>query len=220
MSYVTKTPSTKALRIGLPGIIEITMVKELEGTYKTSISDIDFSKNLIFFSIPTYKGRFIPIPKGTRMNVKVFDRSSMYSFSTVSLGVLKKDNLYFIPAPIPEYVNKTERRRFKRIPLFLYGTFKMSPEQDAESIQFMTKDFSAGGIKLITNVILKLNDIIYINLKLDENLKLENQKSKIVRIDQKTEDGFQYGAEFIDVPVNLENKLVRFVFQRELKTKK
>ncbi|ABR31281.1 pilus assembly protein PilZ [Thermosipho melanesiensis] len=220
MPYVTKVPTPKALKIGLPGIIEITMLKELEGTYKTSISDIDFKKNLIFLSIPTYKGHFIPIPKGTRMNVKFFDRSSMYTFSTISLGVIKKDNLYMIPVPAPEYVNKTERRRFKRIPLFLFGTFKLSPKTNAEAIQFMTKDFSAGGIKIVTDAILHLDDIIYINLKLDENLQLENQKSKIIRADQKTEEGFQYGVEFLDVPTNLENKLVRFVFQKELKAKK
>lgn len=220
MPYVTKIPTKKGLRIGLPGIVEITMSKELEGEYKTSIADIDLSKKLIFLSIPTYKGRMIPIPKGVRMHIKLFDKNSMYTFTSVSLGVIKKDNLYLIPVLAPEYISKTERRRFKRIPFYKYGILKKSDDKDAEAIQFLTKDISAGGLKIVTNAILKTGDIIYITLKLDENLKLENQKSKIVRVDQKTEEGYQYGLEFIDLPTKIENNIVRFVFQQELKLKR
>ncbi|ACJ76185.1 MAG TPA: pilus assembly protein PilZ [Thermosipho africanus] len=219
-SYVTNIPAEKALKIGLPGVVEITMVKELEGTYKTSIADMELSKKIIYLSIPTYKGRMIPIPKGVRMNVKIFDKSSMFSFTTVSLGVIKRDNLYMLPVLAPDEVKKTERRKFKRIPLYVYGILKKSLDENSEAIQFLTKDFSAGGIKFVTNTILKEGDIIYVTLNLDDELQIDNQKAKIVRVDQKTEEGYQYGAQFLEVPRQLENKMVRFVFQKEIKAKK
>lgn len=219
MAYVELIEAEKALKIGLPALIRITLVKELEGEYKSNVVDIDTAKRILFLSIPSYKGRFVPIPKGVRMTVNLFDRSSIYEFDTVSLGVIKRDNMYAIPVPFPENVRKTERRKFVRIPLFLEGTFYLSNEPDAESYAFTTRNFSAGGLLMVTKKYLSVGDIIYIDLKLDNELSLNKQKSKVVRQDEPTDEGFMYGVQFLDLSANLEKLLVRFVFQKEIKMK-
>ncbi|MGB9614350.1 MAG: flagellar brake protein [Fervidobacterium sp.] len=217
MPYVELVDASKALRIGLPAQIIISLVKELEGVYKSNVIDIDLDKNIIFLSIPSLKGKFVPIPKGVRMTINVFDRSSVYEFQTVSLGVTKKDNIYSIPAPFPEVIRKTERRKFVRVPLFLDGRFYISNEPDAESYPFTTKNISAGGLLIATKKLLKLGDIIYIDLKLTEDFSLEKQKSRIVREDGKIDDYYMYGIQFLDVQTNVEKNLVKFIFQQELK---
>ncbi|MGQ9855469.1 MAG: flagellar brake protein [Fervidobacterium sp.] len=219
MAYVELVDASKTLKIGLPASIKIVFVKELEGVYKSNVADIDFNRRLLFLSIPSLKGKFIPIPKGVRMTVNLFDRSSVYEFDTVSLGVIKYDNMYVIPVPFPESVRKTERRKFVRVPIYLEGKFYISVENETESFVFTTKNISAGGLMMVTKKYLKVGDIIYIDLKLDADLMLNKQKSKIVREDEHTEDGFVYGVQFLDLPVSLETKLVRFVFQKELKMK-
>ena len=219
MAYVELVDSSKTLKIGLPASIKIVFVKELEGEYKSSVADIDFNRRIIFLSIPSLKGRFIPIPKGVRMTVNLFDRSSIYEFDTVSLGVVKYDNIYVIPVPFPETVRKTERRRFVRIPLFLEGRFYLSAEPDAESFTFTTKNISAGGLMMVTKKYLKVGDIIYIDLKLEQDFSLSKQKAKIAREDAHTEDGFIYGVQFLDLQPNTEKLLVRYIFQKELKMK-
>ncbi|MCX7653332.1 MAG: PilZ domain-containing protein [Fervidobacterium sp.] len=219
MPYVELLDATKAIKVGLPASISIIFVKELEGTYKSNVVDIDTGKRIVFFSIPSLKGRFVPIPKGVRMTVSLFDRSSIYEFETVSLGVVKMDNIYVIPAPYPEVVRKTERRKFVRIPLFLEGRLYISLEPDSESFTFSTKNISAGGLLIVTKKYLNEGDIIYVDLKLDQDLVLQKQKCKIVRRDEPTDDNFLYGVQFIDLPVSIETKLVRFIFQKELKMK-
>ncbi len=219
MAYVELVNSSKTLKIGLPASVKIIFVKELEGEYKSSVVDIDFNRRIIFLSVPSLKGRFIPIPKGVRMTVNLFDRSSIYEFDTVSLGVVKYDNIYVIPVPFPETVRKTERRRFVRIPLFLEGRFYLSAEPDSESFSFTTKNISAGGLMMVTKKYLKVGDIIYIDLKLDQNFSLSKQKAKIAREDEHTEDGFIYGVQFLDLQPNTEKLLVRYIFQKELKMK-
>jgi len=219
MAYVELIDAQKALKIGIPALIRITMVKELEGEYKSNVVDIDLEKRILFLSIPSYKGRFIPIPKGVRMTVNLFDRSSIYEFDTISLGVIKRDNIYVIPVPFPETVRKTERRKFVRIPLYLEGRFYLSDEPDAESYVFTTRNISAGGMLMVTKKYLKMGDIIYIDLKLDDELSLNKQKSKIVRQDEQIDGGFMYGVQFLDVPRALEKALVRFIFQKEIKMK-
>jgi c-di-GMP-binding flagellar brake protein YcgR len=219
MAYVELIDAQKALKIGIPALVRITMVKELEGEYKSNVVDIDLEKRILFLSIPSYKGRFIPIPKGVRMTVNLFDRSSIYEFDTISLGVIKRDNIYVIPVPFPETVRKTERRKFVRIPLYLEGRFYLSDEPDAESYVFTTRNISAGGMLMVTKKYLKMGDIIYIDLKLDNELSLNKQKSKIVRQDEQIDEGFMYGVQFLDVPPALEKALVRFIFQKEIKMK-
>jgi c-di-GMP-binding flagellar brake protein YcgR len=219
MAYVELIDAQKALKVGILALVRITMVKELEGEYKSNVVDIDLEKRILFLSIPSYKGRFIPIPKGVRMTVNLFDRSSIYEFDTISLGVIKRDNIYVIPVPFPETVRKTERRKFVRIPLYLEGRFYLSDEPDAESYVFTTRNISAGGMMMVTKKYLKMGDIIYIDLKLDNELSLNKQKSKIVRQDEQIEEGFMYGVQFLDVPPALEKALVRFIFQKEIKMK-
>lgn len=219
MPYVELLDSSKALKIGLPASISIVFVKELEGTYKSNIVDLDTKKRIVFFSIPSIKGRFVPIPKGVRMTVNLFDKSSIYEFETVSLGVVKMENMYVIPAPYPEVVRKTERRRFVRIPLYLEGRLYTSPESDSESFSFATRNISAGGLLIVTKKYLNEGDTVYIDLKLDEDLILQKQKCRIARKDEPTEDGYTYGVQFINLPVGIETKLVRFIFQKELKMK-
>jgi c-di-GMP-binding flagellar brake protein YcgR len=219
MAYVELIDAQKALKVGIPALVRITMVKELEGEYKSNVVDIDLEKRILFLSIPSYKGRFIPIPKGVRMTVNLFDRSSIYEFDTISLGVIKRDNIYVIPVPFPETVRKTERRKFVRIPLYLEGRFYLSDEPDAESYVFTTRNISAGGMLMVTKKYLKMGDIIYIDLKLDNELSLNKQKSKIERQDEQIDEGFMYGVQFLDVPPALEKALVRFIFQKEIKMK-
>lgn len=219
MPYVELLDATKALKIGLPASISIVFVKELEGTYKSNIVDIDVNKKIVFFSIPSFKGRFVPIPKGVRMTINLFDKSSIYEFETISLGVVKMDNMYVIPAPYPDVVRKTERRKFVRIPLYLEGRLYTSSEPDSDSFTFNTRNISAGGLLIVSKKYLNEGDIIYIDLKLEQDLVMQKQKCKVVRRDEPTEDGYMYGLQFIDLPASIETKLVRFIFQKELKMK-
>lgn len=219
MAYVELIVAEKALKIGLPATISIFFVKELEGSYKSNIIDINTQKKIIVFSIPSYKGKFVPIPKGVRMTASVFDKSSIYEFETISLGVIKIDNIYAIPAPYPEVVRKTERRKFVRVPLYLEGRIYSSLDEESEFFSMNTRNISAGGLLIVTKKFFNEGDIIYVDLKLEQDLELKKQKCKIVRRDPATEEGFMYGLQFIDLPQAIETKLVRFIFQKELKSK-
>lgn len=217
MAYIELVDSAKSLKIGLPAVVNIIFVKELEGSYKSNVVDIDLERMILFLSIPSLKGKFIPIPKGVRMTVSLFDRSSIYEFDTVSLGVTKMDNVYVIPVPFPELVRRTERRKFVRVQIFLDGRLYTTSEENAESFPFTTRNISAGGMMITTKKYLNVDDIIYIDLTLSEDLSFDKQKSRVARQDEKLEDGFVYGLQFLDLSSASETRLVKFIFQKELK---
>ncbi len=219
MAYVEMVDSKKAIKVGLSASINIIFDKYLEGTYKTNVLDVNNDKKILFLSIPSQKGRFVPIPKGVRMTVNLFEGSTMYEFDTISLGVVKIDNLYAIPVPFPDVFRKIERRAFVRLPIYLNGTLRYVSPEGEEIVGFTTKNISAGGLLIVTKKLLKINDIIYVNLDLETGLSLKEQKCKVIRVDEPQEAGYQYGLQFIELPQQIETKLVRFIFQRELKMK-
>jgi len=70
---------------------------------------------------------------------------------------------------------------------------------------------------ITTKKYLNVDDIIYVDLTLSEDLALNKQKSRVARQDEKLEDGFVYGLQFLDLSSTFETRLVKFIFQKELK---
>ena len=86
-----------------------------------------------------------------------------------------------------------------------------------EKYRFVTKDFSAGGAAIVTKKQLSIGDKILINMKLKDEVVLENIEAEVVReIGQTQFEDNIYGIKFIGITGNLEKELVRFVFKWEM----
>ena len=209
---------------GMPVVLDVSYPEELEGEYKSQVYDYSVKTKRMRIAMPSFGGRLVPLPKGTRVYVKMIDKGSLYVFQGTVLwsGKSKEDNLPSTILTIPDRVRRVQRRRYNRIPLTLVGKYRK--EGDEKYKTFSTIDFSAGGMLMMTSEELKEGDIIYVNLKLKPDLELVDQPSKVVRnAGTKTIDNEikrLYGVEFLEVDMNLEKKLVRFVMEKELEYKK
>lgn len=207
---------------GMPVILDISWPEELEGEYKSSVYDYTMEAKRMRIAMPSLKGRLIPLPKGTRAYVKIVDRGSLYVFQGTVLwsGIWKEDNLPSTVITIPEKVRKVQRRRYIRIPIRLVGKYRREDEDEYHT--FSTMDFSAGGMLIVVGEQLKAGEIIFVTMKLKRGLELKEQPAKVKReagFDRETLQRF-YGVEFLDVDLNLEKKLVRFVMEKEIEYRK
>ncbi len=207
---------------GMPVILDISWPEELEGEYKSSVYDYSMEAKRMRIAMPSLKGRLIPLPKGTRAYVKIVDRGSLYVFQGTVLwsGMWKEDNLPSTVITIPEKVRKVQRRRYIRIPIRLVGKYRREDEDEYHT--FSTMDFSAGGMLIVVGEQLKAGEIIFVTMKLKPGLELKEQPAKVKReagFDRETLQRF-YGVEFLDVDLNLEKKLVRFVMEKEIEYRK
>ena len=218
MQYYTElVRAFDVIRLGQSVLVEVSAPGDLEGEYKSNVHDVDFERNLLILSMPSFKGRLVPLPRGTRCTVKIVDSSAIYMFRTTVLESGKDEYGFPITKVLfPNRLRKVQRRRFKRIRMFLEGLYKVS-SKDEPPKRFVTKDFSAGGMLIVVNDILTVGQIIYVTIELDENLKLRDQPAKIVREAGILETGERmYGVEFLNVSPSLERKLVTFVFRKEI----
>ena len=209
---------------GMPVILDISYPESLEGEYKSQVYDYSMSSKRMRLAMPSFKGRLIPLPKGTRAYVKVIDKGSLYVFQGTVLwsGKSKEDGFPSTIITIPEKVRRIQRRRFNRIPLKLVGKYRKDGEEEYKT--FSSVDFSAGGMLIIVREELKVDEKIFITVKLKPGLELVEQPSLIRRDGGiKNMDGEilrLYGVEFLDVNLSLEKKLVRFVMEKEIEYRK
>ncbi len=209
---------------GMPVILDISYPEDLEGEYKSQVYDYSMSSKRMRLAMPSFKGRLVPLPKGTKAYVKIIDKGSLYVFQGTVLwsGKSKEDGLPSTIITIPEKVRRVQRRRFNRIPLKLVGKYRREGEKDYKT--FSSVDFSAGGMLIIVKEELKVDEKIFITVKLKPDLELVDQPS-LVRRDGgiRNIDGQilrLYGIEFLDVNLSLEKKLVRFVMEKEIEYRK
>ncbi len=206
---------------GMPVVIDVSWPEELEGEYKSSVYDYSLSNKTMRIAMPSFQGRLIPLPQGSRVYVKIVDRGTLYVFqsSVIWSGKYKEDNLFSTIVRIPEYVRRVQRRRYNRIPLTLKGTYRR--EDDPVPRTFTTLNFSAGGMLIVVGEELRVKERIFITIKLKETLELVDQPAEVVR-EAGVKERYQrlYGIEFKEVNMSLEKKLVRFVMEKEIEYKK
>jgi c-di-GMP-binding flagellar brake protein YcgR len=218
MEYYTELVNAKdVIKPGQNVIVEVSAPEDLEGQYKSSVHDVDFERGILTLSMPSFKGRLVPLPRGTRCTVMILDSSAIYVFRTSVLESGRdEDGFPVTKVPFPGRLRKIQRRRFKRIKIFLEGTYRVA-SRDEPPKRFVTKDFSAGGMLMVAEDILTPEQIIYVTLELDEDLKLKDHPARIVREAGILETGERmYGVEFLNVSPALERKLVSFVFKKEI----
>ncbi|MCD6450157.1 MAG: PilZ domain-containing protein [Thermotogaceae bacterium] len=211
-----------AVKPGMPILLDISWPEELEGEYKSSVYDYSLEQRVMRIAMPSYKGRLIPLPKGTRIYVKIVDKTSLYTFQGVVLwsGMWEGDNLPSTIVTIPEKVRRVQRRRFNRLPVRLIGKYRKEYEDVYHT--FSTIDFSAGGMLMVVEEELKLGDKIFVTMKLKPDLELVEHPAVVRReagMDKTTLQRF-YGVEFQEIDMNLEKKLVRFVMEKEIEFRK
>lgn len=217
--YSVKVNPQECLKPGKPLIISISD-PELKGTYKSTIFDLDFANNLIRIGMPSYQGRFIPVPNGTRLYVKMMDRSSMFVFQSVSINYEKdKDGFLVAYIAMPEEVRKIQRRQFVRVPMVRRGEFHRV--RDDKTYPFVSRDISAGGMLIISNSRLDLGEMIKIHFIPDDTITLNQVKSIVKRYGPQIDlKHWSYGIQFQELTRNTEDELVRFIFRLEQEIRK
>jgi len=222
--FVEKVSSKNVLYTNMPLDLEI-QEKGIQGVYKSILYEHDLSSNLAKIGMPIFKGAYLQIFRGTNLKVRAYSSRAVYLFKSKVYSSGKEGNIRYLIINIPETIVRVQRRQHARIPVSEEGTFcfkeDLENSESEENIQpakyrFMTKDFSAGGLAIVTSKEMKVGQKIIINLALKNEIRLENMESEVVRSIGKTTSGeYIYGIKFLNLTREKEEELVRFVFKLE-----
>ncbi|MDN5342277.1 flagellar brake domain-containing protein [Oceanotoga sp. DSM 15011] len=222
--FIEKVFAKKSLEPNLA--IEIEVDEEYyKGTYKSILHDYSTEKNLANIGIPIYKGGLIKLPIGINIKVRVYSNTSVFLFKSKIFKMGKEGNIRYLTIFVPDIIFKIQRRKYVRVPLVESGYYYLFEEYEKEKKpkknRFLTKDFSAGGISMISSQTLNEKDRLYINIDLKDDLKIENQLSQVIRLIGKTDlNEYIYGVEFMNLDNKTESEYVKFVFRYQINSMK
>ena len=218
MAYFLEEVDISKIKPGLPLRIEASSVAGFTGgNFKSKVEDVE--DYIVKAAMPSLKGRLVPFPVGLIARVSAIDKISLYVFYGVVLENREEDKLPLTLFKIRGKIRRVQRRRFLRIKFISNGTMK-TPEN--EEVSFISLDISAGGMKIGVNKPLTVGTIVKVNFQFEEDLFLTNQEAKIVRKfeGKDTTNGvFYYGLEFFNMPLSTQDRIMRFIFKLELKSR-
>lgn len=197
--------------------------------YKARIADLNEDVISIEMPLSEETGRIGFFTEGREIGCWLYTiNGSKYSFVCLALG-RKKERipLMKISHPLPNTVQKEQRREFLRVPCYEEGAFY--PLQPGEFNPFVAKivDLSGGGLAFISmekptispgtevkwwlSLVLKSGPILH-----------PSGTAKLIRILDPAEKGLPYKCpiEFTNLAEFERQKIIRFCFERQLDIKK
>lgn len=218
------------LNINVNMSIEIEeKIKDKVHRYKSFILEYLPNNNSAKVGMPLYKGAYVKIPHMTKIKLRVFTQKAVYLFNSEVKSYGKEGNIRYLVIDVPDVIIRVQRRIHVRVPIVEEGFFykKTEFEQNEENIdtlkkyRFISKDFSAGGIAIVSKEKLNINDILLLNIKIKDETNLENFEAKVVRKIGETDfrEGI-YGLDFVNIDNKTEKEFVKLVFKLEIESSK
>jgi len=188
-----------------------------ERYFNSNIQDI--TDDYIAISIPTNTGEYVPLSKGSLIDVIYYEEENLYKFKSIVIG-RKFEKIPILLLAIPDEIKKIQRRKYVRVPLITtvkYVNLKNEPKTDPRSIEYNTYskaiivDLSGGGMKVKVFEKIKLNDYLLVSLTInEEEIFLVAQAMRIA----KGEDGrFICGLSLNFLDNATREKIITYIFQ-------
>lgn len=188
-----------------------------EKYFNSNVQDV--TGEYIAISIPINSGEYIPLSKGTPIDVIYCEGENYYQFHSSVIG-RKFENIPILLIAKPVQVKKIQRRKYVRIPLISeikYKNLKNQPRTNPSTIESSeyTKgvlvDLSGGGMRVRVSEAIKLNDFLLVSLTVNnEDTLILGQAMRIIKDD----DGMYYcGLSFEFLDSSTREKIIKYIFQ-------
>ncbi len=188
-----------------------------EKYYNTNIQDL--SEDYIAISIPMSAGQYVPLSKGTIIDVIYYEEENLYRFKSSIIG-RKFENIPILIISKPIEIRKIQRRKYVRVPLMntaKYKNLKNQPKtkpssiDNSEYLKAVLVDLSGGGMKVRVSEEIKKDDFVLVDLTVNnENMFLVGQAKRIVKED----DGrFLCGLSFEFLDNSTQERIIKYIFR-------
>jgi len=194
--------------------------------YTSQVQDI-LDDSTIKISTPIKSRRIIPLHANEKYIFDFYGSAALYRCTGVVIDRNFEDNNYYLHIKIISEFKKVQRRNFFRVDClipFYYETLFNNQEGEKNSKQTsMITDISGGGIKFLSSHKLSENTMIKccIELGIDKEVISAEVTANVLASEVSEKSAYSYcnRAEFIDINKSKRDKIIKFVFQQQIKQK-
>ncbi|MGA1861489.1 flagellar brake protein [Deferribacter thermophilus] len=196
---------------------------EFIGKYDSRIEAID--NDYIYISLPTKNAIPAPLKPETKIEVSFVTDKGRFSFISEVIERVR-DNIIMLKIKKPNHLNRKELRKYFRVETHLkiivykikYNENSNTPDMLKICKESIVKDISGGGVRILTDLELNVDDIV----ELDFAGTIDHIKEvfgKVVRRNE-LQNKLEAGIEFISIRENDRDKIIQYVFKRQIELKK
>ncbi len=210
--------NNSSLSVGMKLTIEISRENDLV-FYPSQLLDILNKKELII-SGPIIKSKLVLIREGENINISYMIKNKGKHYFSADVISRTSTEIYKLKikriSDIKVIQDREHFRLSNNIPISKY--FEKESEENKGFIEESeTKDISGGGMKIYSNILHEIDDVVACSIDLfDEKLFI---KCKVVRIEEVDSFNYKYlvGLQFIDIEDRSRDIIVKYIFEEQRK---
>jgi c-di-GMP-binding flagellar brake protein YcgR len=197
-------------------LIEVK-VGDYPGIFDSRIEDVAHKEH-IMVSMPTEKGRVVPLTPNTRLHVSYVMDMGRFTFKSIVQDRLKNGTMMLLKIAYPDAVFREELRAFFRVDTRMSIKALIPVKSDnvwtQKVVEAKVVDMSGGGLKMFADIPAQKDATIEIYF-LGNIEKLEQVKAQVMRC-RPIEGKFEIGVKFIDIHQTDRDRIIKYVFKRQV----
>ncbi|MCD8553820.1 flagellar brake protein [Seleniivibrio sp.] len=201
-------------------LIEVK-VGDYPGIFDSRIEDVSHKEH-IMVSMPTSKGRTVPLAPNTRLHVSYVMDMGRFTFKSIVLDRLKSGTMMLLKIAYPDAVFREELRAFFRVDTRLSIKATVPVKKDdiwlEKLVEAKVTDMSGGGLKMFTDIPVAKDATIEIFF-MGHIEKLDQVKAQVMRC-RSVEGKFEIGVKFVDLHQTDRDRIIKYVFKRQVEQRK
>ncbi|MGF7185991.1 c-di-GMP-binding flagellar brake protein YcgR [Desulfitispora alkaliphila] len=216
--------------------LEVNKLTEIEvvtpnGTrvYKSRVEEIGSKK--ITLAMPIHEGVLVSLRVGQQVNICYWDEHCYYKFDAVVKNrEAEPIPIFTVELPAEKSINRIQRRNYVRVDAKVPIEYGIIPKggEDLNKIAYYkgeTIDLSGGGLRFLTKVGIKQNDLLHVNLWLENIAEALSVIGRVVRASQLSGEDqkgkLSISVEFTEIAEIERDKIVKHTFdwQRQMRRK-
>ncbi|TCK62590.1 flagellar brake protein [Seleniivibrio woodruffii] len=209
----------KYITINQKLLVEVK-VGDHAGIFDSRIEDMEAGDS-IMISMPTDKGRAVPLAPNTRLHLSYVMDMGRFSFKSIVLDRVKEPRM-MLKIAFPDAVFRQELRSFFRVDTRLsvkvMVTVKIDDVWTQKLFEGKVVDMSGGGLRMFTDIHIEKDATIEIYF-LGSIEKVDQVKAQVMRC-RSMEGKFEVGVRFVDISQTDRDRIIKYVFKRQVEQRK
>lgn len=200
--------------------------------YQSQIYDV-VSEDRIEIVMPMERTKLVLLPIGMEYELSFYTGDKIYQCRARVVDREIRDNIYLLVMELTSNLRKEQRREYYRFSCALEMNFKILEQSEAGEENIIPKlpvkrsiivDISGGGLRFVTDYQYEVGSIVLCKYQLDtdEGLKIYEILGKVLSTkESENRSGvFEHRIQYIDLDKNVQEEIIKFIFEEERKTLK
>jgi c-di-GMP-binding flagellar brake protein YcgR len=187
--------------------------------YRSRIEDI--GDNYVTIAAPFAGGYFLPPRHNRTFTGCVAGNGCSYHFK-MSLLSYTNDPVPLWRVTFPAEIKRVQMRSFVRLDITMHISVELAgPDGQPRVIDTLTKDISAGGLRLVMVKPPTVGEKVKLTLPLDDDVVVAAD-GKVIRVVPPGEDFHKYEViiEFVKIAEKIRGQIVKFIFKKQIERRK